>query len=306
MSDAARRVVVFGGAGFLGSFVADALSDAGHDVTIVDRAPSPYRRDSQRQIVGDILDEALVRDAVTGADVVYNYAGIGDLAEANANPIETIRANVLGNATLIEAARHAGVRRFVFASTLYVYSNMGGFYRSTKQASELLIHDYQEAYGLPYTILRYGSLYGPRATASNWIQSALTQALTEGRIVRYGNGEEVREYIHVWDAAQSSVDILAPEFENASVIIAGHQPIRVGDLLTMIREMFDNRITIEYRTPEEGGPAASNWHYQITPYAYRPRLARRLTRPAYLDLGQGLLDLIEQIARTSPVEHERS
>lgn len=297
---------MFGGAGFLGSFVADALSDAGHEVVVFDRRPSAFLREGQCEVVGDILDASLVADTVTGADVVYNYAGIGDIAEAAARPVDTVRTNVLGNTILLEAARHAGVSRFVFASTLYVYSEMGSFYRSGKQACELLVHDYQKAFGLPFTILRYGSLYGPRATETNFIYSILKQALTNGRIVREGDGEELREYIHVWDAAQSSVDVLAPEFENASIIITGQQPVRVRDLLTMIREMLGNRVTIEYRPPShERGTAATDWHYQMTPYSYQPRIARRLTKTTYLDLGQGLLDLIEHVAHaiaTPPAE----
>lgn len=292
------RTVVCGGAGFLGSFVADALTDAGHDVVVFDRRPSPFLRPGQHGVVGDILDGPLVGKTLAGADVVYNYAGIGDIAEATAQPVETVRVNVLGNTVLLEAARVAGVKRFVFASTLYVYSEMGSFYRSSKQACELMVHDYQKAFGLPFTILRYGSLYGPRATESNFIYSILKQALVDGRIVREGDGEEVREYIHVWDAAQSSVDVLAPEFENASIIITGQQQVRVRDLLTMIREMLGDRITIEYRSPDHERGAASDWHYQMTPYSYQPRIARRLTKTTYLDLGQGLLDLLDHVAQS--------
>lgn len=297
MTATKSRAVVFGGAGFLGSFVADALSAAGHDVVVFDRRPSPYLREGQRGVVGDILDAKIVADAIAGADVVYHYAAVGDIAAANTDPVETIRVNVLGTTMLLDAARRAGVKRFVFASTLYVYSEKGGFYRSGKQACELVIHDFQSAYELPFTILRYGSLYGPRATESNWIHSILKQALTEGRIVRAGDGEEIREYIHVWDAAQSSVDILAPEYENASIIITGQQPMRVRDLLTMIREMLDNKIAIEYRPPDEASHDRA-WHYQMTPYSYRPQIARRLTKTSYLDLGQGLLDLIDQMAQS--------
>ena len=301
IADPRGRVVVFGGAGFLGSFVADALSDAGHDVVVFDRRPSPYLRAGQREVVGDILDASLVADTVGGADVVYNYAGIGDISEAASRPVDTVRINVLGNTILLDAARQANVKRFVFASTLYVYSEMGSFYRSGKQACELIIQDYQKAFGLPYTILRYGSLYGPRATETNFIYSVLKQALTDGRIVRYGDGEEVREYIHVWDAAQSSVDILARDFENASIIITGQQAVRVRDLLTMVSEMLGNRIAVEYRALEhERGAEATDWHYHMTPYSYQPRIARRLTKTTYLDLGQGLLDLIEQVARLHP------
>lgn len=292
------RAVVFGGAGFLGSFVAEALSDAGHSVVVFDQNESPYLRPGQIGVVGDILDEATVVRAVDGVDVVYNYAGIADIAAANADPLKTIRVNVLGNTVLLEACRRAAVRRFVFASTVYVYSQAGAFYRSGKRACELIIDDYQKAFGLSYTILRYGSLYGPRANSTNWIYAVLEEALTQGHIVRYGDGEEIREYIHVWDAARSSVDILAPEFENANVIISGQQTVRVKDLLTMIREMLGGQVSVEYRAQEDAAsPQTPGLHYQVTPYSFQPRIARRLVRTSYLDLGQGLLELMNQIYR---------
>ena len=77
------KITVFGGSGFLGSHICDKLSEAGHDVTIVDVQPSPWLRPDQHMLTGSILDEALVEQAVSGADVVFNYAGIADIGEAN-------------------------------------------------------------------------------------------------------------------------------------------------------------------------------------------------------------------------------
>jgi UDP-glucose 4-epimerase len=292
------KATVFGGAGFLGSHVADALSQAGYAVTVFDVKPSPYLRPDQQGIVGDILDADQVSCAVKGCDVVYNFAGIADIEEANARPIETVRVNVLGNTTLLEAAKQEKVKRFVFASSLYVYSNAGAFYRSTKQACELLVDNYRQAYGLPYTILRYGSLYGDRADRQNWIYRILYEAVTEGRIVRYGDGEEIREYIHVRDAARYSVAVLAPEYENQHVIISGHQAIKVRDLLTMIKEIMGGRIEVEYRSPEDTrSPFEAKLHYEVTPYSFNPKIAHKIVGPDYMDLGQGLLALLDQIYR---------
>ena len=292
------RVTVFGGAGFLGSHVADALSHAGHAVTVFDVKPSPYLRPDQQGIVGDILNAKQVSGAVKGCDVVYNFAGLADIEEANACPLETVRANVLGNTILLEAARQEKVKRFVFASSLYVYSNAGAFYRSTKQACELIIENYREAYSLPYTILRYGSLYGDRADGKNWVHRMLTQAVAEGRIIRYGDGEEMREYIHVRDAARYSVAILASEYENQHVIISGHQAIKIKDLLTMVKEMMGGRIEVEYRSPEETpSPSEAKLHYEVTPYSFKPKIAHKLVGNDYLDLGQGLLTLLDEIYR---------
>lgn len=294
------RVAVFGGAGFLGSHVADALTAAGHDVVIFDLKDSPYLQASQRQVVGSILDLDQVSKAVQGCELVYNFAGLSDIEEANARPLDTVKANILGNAIVLEASHRANVRRFVFASSLYVYSGGGGFYRSSKQACELLVENYREAYQLPYTILRYGSLYGERADARNWVKSVLQQALRDGRIVRYGDGEEVREYIHVRDAARFSVAALDPEYENQTVVISGLQAIKIKDLLKMVQEIMGGRVQIEYRSPQDRLPGAAQLHYSITPYSFSPKIARKLVGKDYLDLGQGLLELLEQIHQDLP------
>lgn len=284
------RAIVFGGSGFLGSHVADCLTRRGHEVVIYDRLSSPYLMPGQAMVTGDILDEALVSATVRGADVVYNFAGIADIGEASQRPRDCVRLNVYGNSVILEACRAQDVGRYVFASSLYVYSRSGGFYRASKQASELIIQSYQEVFGLPYTILRYGSLYGPRADHHNAIHSFIQQALTESRIVRHGNGEELREYIHVLDAAEGSVDILADEFVNQHVILTGCQQMKVRDVLTMIREILGNRIDLEFVAHD-----CDNNHYQITPYSFAPKVGRRLSNRCYVDLGQGILNLIHEM-----------
>jgi UDP-glucose 4-epimerase len=240
-------------------------------------------------IIGDILDSAKVEAAVKDADVVYNFAGVADINDASRRPLDSVKYNILGNSIILEACHQAKVKRFVFASSLYVYSKAGSFYRSTKQACEHLIENYHEAFGLPYTILRYGSLYGPRADDKNFIHRVIKQALTHGKIVREGDGEEIREYIHVLDAAKGSVDILSEEFTNQHVILTGQQQMKIKDLLMMINEMLDNKIKIEFLS------ANKNHHYEITPYSFSPKIGKRLTGKTYLDLGQGILDSISTI-----------
>jgi UDP-glucose 4-epimerase len=161
------KVIVFGGSGFVGSHLADALTEAGHEVTIFDIQPSPYLRENQNFIQGDMLDSDSVTRVVHGQEILYNFAGLADIDEALARPVDTVRLNILGCVNLLEAARSCGVKRFIFASTVYVYSETGGFYRVSKQACESYIEEYQRRFGLNYTILRYGTLYGRRADARN-------------------------------------------------------------------------------------------------------------------------------------------
>lgn len=283
------KIIVFGGAGFIGSHIVDVLGDRKYDVTVFDIRKSPYLRAGQRMIVGDVLDQKQVEDAVRGHDVVYNLAGIADIDECARRPVDTVKYNVLGNVIILEASRKAGVKRFVFASSAYVYSESGMFYRSSKQSCELFIENYSQLYGLPYTILRYGSLYGERADERNSIYKLIKQALATGKIVYHGTGEELREYIHVQDAAQLSVDILKPEFENQHVVLTGTQSMPYKELLGMIREMLGSRVQIEYR------PRKSETHYTITPYSFHPKLGRKLVNNPHIDMGQGLLSCMREI-----------
>jgi UDP-glucose 4-epimerase len=98
-----KEVCVFGGSGFLGSHVADRLSESGYSVKVFDREPSPWIRSDQEMIIGDILSMEQVSNAVSNADVVYNFAALADLNQAMSKPLETIRVNILGNANVLDA-----------------------------------------------------------------------------------------------------------------------------------------------------------------------------------------------------------
>ena len=109
-------------------------------------------------IVGDLMDLDQVIQATQNASIVYNFAAIADIDEAHNHPLATANINVIGNMHALEASRVTGVQRFVFASSVYVFSESGSFYRASKQAAERFTETYHERYGLDYTILRYGSL----------------------------------------------------------------------------------------------------------------------------------------------------
>lgn len=283
------KIIVFGGSGFLGSHVVDAAQDAGHEVTIFDMAESRWIRTGQTFVKGDILDQGAVSAAVKGIDAVYNFAGLADIEEAAGKPLDTIKLNILGNGIILDACREHKVKRYVYASTVYVCSHAGLFYRTSKRSAEMYIEDYQKAFSVPYTVLRYGSLYGPRATGNNFIKSIIKQALDSGKVVREGDGDEIREYIHVADAARNSIEILKPEFENQIINLTGAHPMRIKDLLTMLKEILHNKVEISYV------PSDSEIHYTITPYSYNPRMGRKYVGNAYIDIGQGLLELIAEI-----------
>ncbi len=297
------KVIVFGGSGFLGSHVADALTAAGHAVTVYDLQPSLYLQRSQKMILGDILDEKLVREAVKGQDIIFNFAGLADIDDAKNKPIETVQYNILGNVILLEAARQEGIKRFVYASTVYVYSDSGSFYRCSKYACELYIETYQKQYGLDYTILRYGTLYGTRADMRNSVYRYVEQAMSEGKIAYPGTGDEIREYINVLDAASASAEILNDEFANQQIIFTGHHPMKISDLFTMIKEILKKDIDITYCMPQSKDPIN---HYTITPYTFTPKIGRKYVKHYYVDMGQGLLLCMQEIFDKLYNNHESS
>jgi len=293
------RVCVIGGSGFLGSHVADQLSAGGHEVVIYDLKPSPWLQSGQAMQIGDLLAFDSLQEAIKGCDAVYNFAALADLNDALDKPLETVKINVLGNVNVLEACRLQGVKRFVYASTVYVYSREGGFYRCSKQASEHYVEEYQQVYGLDYSILRYGSLYGPRSDESNGLYRIVKQALDNG-VLRYeGSPDSLREYIHVEDAARASVAALNDDFRNQSVVLTGHEPMRVLDLLEMLAEILGLKNPVEFIPGEQPG------HYVRTPYAYQPKLGRKYAPPMHVDLGQGLLQLID-VVRASKIESDHS
>ena len=287
------KILVLGGSGFLGSHVCDKLSGIGHQVLVFDKVQSPWLQSNQKMIVGDLLDDAKLTKAVEGCDVVYNFAALSDIEEAQNEPLETARMNVLGNVMVLEACRRANVQRFVYASTIYVYSREGGFYRCSKQSAEHYVEQYQQSYGLDYTILRYGSLYGPRSDNRNGLWRIVKHALESETVSYKGSPEAMREYIHVEDAANASVAVNDEKFRNQHVVVTGQQPMRVYDLLKMIAEILGRSNSVKFVESEHAG------HYVRTPYAYQPKLGRKYIPQMHVDLGQGLLQLIDEVRNSS-------
>ena len=283
------KITICGGSGFLGSHIADELSNAEHEVTIFDIKDSPWKNINQEMLVGSLLDKKAINEAVKDSDYVFNFAGIADIADANINPHKSAEVNILGNLNLLDACYQAKIKRYIFASSLYVYSNAGGFYRCSKQACEVYIEEYQRQFGLDYTILRFGSLYGCRTNEQNAIYSFIKEELTEKKIRYYGSPDSLREYIHAEDAALICCDILDKKFTNQHITITGHQSIRVGDVLNMIKEIIGEDITLEYNTH------ADSSHYEITPYAFNPKLGKKYSPELHTDLGQGLLQIMNLV-----------
>jgi UDP-glucose 4-epimerase len=287
-----KKVVVFGGSGFLGSYVADELTRRDYSVTVADITPSKYLQESQKFVKVDITDMEAVKSVIEDCSIVYNFVAVADLDEAIHKPVQTMNLNVMGNLNILQACRENGnIERFVYASSAYALSDSGSFYGISKHTSEKLTDEYFKRYGQKFTIIRYGSLYGERADEHNYIYNILLDAITKKEMKYKGDGKEVREYIHSADAAKLSVDILEDrQYENEHIILTGVERLQRLELLSMIRDILGSSVKITQSEKNYMG------HYKITPYTFQPTLGKKLIANPFIDMGQGLVQSIKAIS----------
>jgi UDP-glucose 4-epimerase len=287
-----KKAVVIGGSGFIGSHVADILTNKKYDTYIFDQKPSNWLNNKQHMLIGNILDKKSLNNALSKANFVFNFAGISDLNLALDKPIISAEMNIIGNLNILEACKNNKVDRYIFASTVYVNGSEGGFYRCSKIACEKYLEEYKRVFGLDYTILRYGSLYGPRADKNNGILKILTKAIKEKKLIYHGHKDTTREYIHVIDAAEASVLALKKEFKNKILTLTGQQTLKVIDLLKIIGEILnipENKIKI-VKKKQVG-------HYVQTPYAQQFEYTKKLVPNNYIDIGEGILNIVNDLKK---------
>lgn len=283
-----KRVLVTGGGGYIGGHVADELTSRGYDVTIYDLKEPSWLKPNQKFIQGQLSDLEKLEQSLDGVDIVYNFASIADIHEAKENRLHTLQTNIIGCANLLEASVKNGVKKFVQASTVYVYSNKGSFYRISKQAAEHLVEEYADKFKLDFVILRYGSLYGGRAQQWNGLRRYVEDILKTSEVTLKTDGEARREFIHALDAARMSVDILDTKYSGKSILLTGTQTVNAKELIRMIGEVLDKKVEIKF-TDSIGD------HYELTPYKYQPRTAIKLTTNEFIDLGQGILEVVHDV-----------
>ena len=225
------RLLVTGGCGFIGTnFVRDqlarhpdrtvvnldALTYAGNPANLADLAPDPR----YLFVHGDIRDAALVETLVEGADAVVHFAAESHVDRSIADPGAFVSTNVQGTFTLLEAARRAGVERFVHVSTDEVYGSIqeGAFreadplrpsspYSASKAGSDLLALAYHATHGLPVAVTRCSNNYGPYQFPEKLIPLFVTNLLEGEKVPVYGSGKNVREWIYVLDHCRA-VDLV--------------------------------------------------------------------------------------------------
>ena len=138
--------------------------------------------------------------------------------------------------------------------------------------------------------MRFGSLYGPRANQFNFITKAVYESIDKRIINRMGNGEEIREYIHIYDAAELCCKLIEKKYKNTIVNITGSGPsLKVKNVLNLIKEIVGKDVKIKFNKKN-----TLKDHYKITPFSYKTRMAKKIQGDGYIDLGEGILDLVNR------------
>lgn len=285
--------LIIGGSGFLGSHVADLASENGHKVKIFDKNPSKYLQKNQQMIVGDIKKINEYKNIFKNIDIVFNFAGIADINKTKKNPEDTVYENILPLIDILKLCKNFKIKKLVFASTIYVYSQQGYYYRCSKVAAEIYLKEFCKINKLRYGILRYGSLYGPRSNETNGLYKIVSQILKNKSIKYYGTSKSRREYIHVKDAARASLELIDKKFDNQSVLVTGESSFSIEDIIKIISEIIDKKVRVNYLNKKD----KSTGHYQYTPYSYSIEESKKYTLPFHVDIGQGIIDIVRQIKK---------
>jgi UDP-glucose 4-epimerase len=260
------RVLVTGGSGFIGSHVVDRLRARGHEPVIYDLRPSPWHGGVPVEtVLGSITDRDALELALVGCDAVAHLAAVADVGDVHAEPENAELVNARGTVAVLEAARRAGVRRVVYASTIWVYSDCepegvdeatliappSHLYTSTKLAGELYCKAYQELYGIDYTILRFGIPYGPRAREAAVIPAFVNKALAGDPLTLAGDGLQSRKFVYVEDLADGVVSGLAAVAVNRVYNLASDESVTIRQIAETVQELLGG-VEIVY-TPARPG-----------------------------------------------------
>src|SRR5206468_3456047 len=240
---AMARVIVTGGSGFIGSHVVDALVEAGHGVTVLDYHVRPHRDDVGYENV-DLMDLSSVLAATRGAEHIFHLGAVSNVNYAYKYPVYTTTLNVVGTANVLESARINGAARVYLASTAWVYNGCpngrevdeaapfyldgaGHIYTSTKMAGEMICHNYNQLYRVPFTVLRLGIPYGPRMREELLIPVFIKKALSGEPLTVAGGGGQYRNFVYVRDLADAHVLAMKAEAANQTYNLEGPRKVTV-------------------------------------------------------------------------------
>lgn len=286
-----KNCILFGAGGFIGSHVLNSLKKRGFDILATDLKKNEWIDGDIKFIEIDIFDQLKLNKIKKKTDYFLIFSAISDIGQSNNDPRKSINVNIIGLFNILNLAVKLKVKKIIFASTIYVNSNEGGFYKVTKVAGEELIKEFKRQHDLDFTIIRYGSVYGPRSNLNNGIYKILHNALNQKKLKYFGNKDTLREYIHVIDAAESTIDLIDDKYNNQIITLTGKESTKVHDLLLLIRDIMSIKSKIQYINKKIPG------HYVRTPYYFEDMISKKYSPSLNIDLAEGLVQTLNYIKK---------
>lgn len=275
MSDA--PILITGGAGFIGSHLADALLDNGYCVRVLDdlstgkRSNLPLGNPRIELVEGDVADAALVVRAAMGCQAVVHLAAVASVQASVDDPVRTHQSNFIGTLNVCEAMRQAGIKRVLFASSAAVYGNNGDGesisedtpespltpYASDKLSSEHYLDFYRRQHALEPVVFRFFNIFGPRQAASSpysGVISIFAERAEKGLpITVFGDGEQTRDFFYVGDLVKILTQALElPNAEEGAINVGLNQATSLNQLLSALSEMLGELPAIAYQPARPG------------------------------------------------------
>lgn len=265
-----KKIVVTGGAGFLGKHLCRALANAGHSVTVVDL------RENREfpTIIADVRDHAQMEEVLQGVDVVFHLAALIEAGESVKFPQKFVDYNITGSVSVMEAMRKNNVKTFVFSSTAAVYGEPERIpifeddrtipinpYGMTKLAIEGLLSSYVESHDFTGVALRYFNLYGPEEAhepETHAIPRFINQIMNEEEVTVWGSGEHKRDYIHISDIVNAHLKALELAQEKPNKYhyfnLSTERPSSVIEIVNHIERIMNKKAQIKNFPARPGDP----------------------------------------------------
>jgi UDP-glucuronate 4-epimerase len=279
----ARKVLVTGGAGFIGSHLVEALVERGDSVRVLDSFDPYYDPAIKRRNIagvlphielleGDLRDLELLGRAVRGVDSVVHLAARAGVRSSLERPVSYMQVNVAGTQGLLEAMRAAGVSHLVAASSSSVYGSrrQGPFresdvlgipaspYAASKHAMEIICRTWQQLYDLQLTMLRFFTVYGPRQRPDMAIHGFARKIKAGQPITMFGDGSTLRDYTYIGDIVKGLLASVDRPLPCAVLNLGNTNPIRLDTLIRKLGEALETEVRVE-RTGHQPGDVPLTW-----------------------------------------------
>ena len=289
------KIIVTGSAGFLGSNLANYLISKKYEVILIDKNQLNINNRKIKCIKADLLDIKSYEKYFKGADLVYHFAGISDIEYSKKHSSKTLEINILSTKNILDCCVKYKLKKIIFASTIYVNSLKGSFYRISKQACENLIIEYYYSNNLKFNILRFGTIYGPGSNITNTIYNILHQISRNNKVIIDGKGDEVREYIYVSDAVELAAKLTKNIYQNQNLTITGNHRYKLKELTGLINEIFNNKVKFIFNSAKKS-------HYKYTPYSLNEvNFSKKLIMQSHTDLGEGIINTYNHVIKEKEI-----